>query len=606
MTEKRAAVFPKKRQSGTVRRIVNADKVIRCQAERGVAFSDFFEMSGRKSGAVISYTVGEDGRLELFRHISYYDIRDEKGLAHSCNESGFCGLTLNGEAIDERVRYVDIGGRLAFFSESDKGATTVRTFFPAVYGAGLIEKIEISGVSGEVALDCKARTSEESAVIDSVGIADEKGSFFPDFGGSSCRTADEKGYCRFYVVWYSAVKGEEYMLNAFLEDRKRLDLISTAFNSVSLTSPEPALDVCFSHAVLHCVETAEEKDGLLYLSDGREDGVIDLASIASSIPLLAYCGYPNGLKQSLNTLSLFVIRAETDGLRTGVAPSIPMLLSLKGGETSSKTDKGQCACFLESVTTLSLSIGSPPLTAELYKYLCYAADYCRGKTKGGAVTVGGKADYGISARACLGYRKLSAIASCGNKTTDSGKYAYFAQELKESLYLKGAAAGAELPKVGIALNDTTVAGALSDAFDRGFKEDGELLRTVKGAFLANNADKAMSVLLEYTKERLLGSHSPYPIGKDGRETAEASALYVRAVVEGVLGYSPVSYTSFELTPRLPQGWDRMRLNNLYTCGHSLDIELDGGLLRVFDESEELIYTAPCHSGFTVTVNLEAK
>ena len=73
----------------------------------------------------------------------------------------------------------------------------------------------------------------------------------------------------------------------------------------------------------------------------------------------------------------------------------------------------------------------------------------------------------------------------------------------------------------------------------------------------------MDYLCRYSRTRLLGEHVPYaveawPEGGQRHLSAE-SALYARIITEGLFGIRPVGLSAFELTPRLPQGWDSMAL-----------------------------------------------
>jgi cellobiose phosphorylase len=82
----------------------------------------------------------------------------------------------------------------------------------------------------------------------------------------------------------------------------------------------------------------------------------------------------------------------------------------------------------------------------------------------------------------------------------------------------------------------------------------------------------------YSRKRLLGDHVPYaveawPEGNQRHLSAE-SALYCRAVTEGLFGFRPTGLSSFAVTPRLPSGWDTMALRNVIAFnGKKIDIEV---------------------------------
>jgi len=81
----------------------------------------------------------------------------------------------------------------------------------------------------------------------------------------------------------------------------------------------------------------------------------------------------------------------------------------------------------------------------------------------------------------------------------------------------------------------------------------------------------------YSTTRLLGEHVPYPVEAwpEGgqRHLAAESALYCRAVTEGLFGINPVGLNKFTIQPWLPKGWDTMKLKNIKAFDRTFDIEV---------------------------------
>ncbi|MGV3616448.1 MAG: hypothetical protein ACO1SV_14050 [Fimbriimonas sp.] len=80
----------------------------------------------------------------------------------------------------------------------------------------------------------------------------------------------------------------------------------------------------------------------------------------------------------------------------------------------------------------------------------------------------------------------------------------------------------------------------------------------RGVFAAGATGRAMPRFLDYSTRRLTGDHVPYaveayPEGNQRHLSAE-SALYVRAVTEGLFGLRPTGLRRFEIYPRLPEEW----------------------------------------------------
>lgn len=136
-------------------------------------------------------------------------------------------------------------------------------------------------------------------------------------------------------------------------------------------------------------------------------------------------------------------------------------------------------------------------------------------------------------------------------------------------------------------SEGTVEALLSDRLRRGnglLTRSGEktfwdrsLLYGLRGLFNAGFADRAIELLESYSKTRLLGSHIPYaveafPEGNQAHLSAE-SGLYVRILIEGVLGLKFVGLGEFILQPHLPSKWDSFNVKNISIGDKLIDISM---------------------------------
>ena len=158
----------------------------------------------------------------------------------------------------------------------------------------------------------------------------------------------------------------------------------------------------------------------------------------------------------------------------------------------------------------------------------------------------------------------------------------------------------------------TADGLATEAGDTVFW-DRSTLYALRGVFRAGATETALEYLEAYSRRRLLGDHVPYPVeaypeGGQAHLSAE-SALYCRIFTEGLFGFEPTGLRSFRLTPRLPQKWPRMSLQNLPACGAVLkiiverDAENDNALrVQVSSTDGSLRYdqTAPEGARHTIT------
>ena len=96
--------------------------------------------------------------------------------------------------------------------------------------------------------------------------------------------------------------------------------------------------------------------------------------------------------------------------------------------------------------------------------------------------------------------------------------------------------------------------------------DRATLYALRGIFKGGETELALNKLTDYSKQRLLGEHVPYPVeaypeGNQAHLSAE-SALYGRIYVEGLFGIQPTGFDHFTCIPRLPKDWNEMSLGNI--------------------------------------------
>lgn len=103
------------------------------------------------------------------------------------------------------------------------------------------------------------------------------------------------------------------------------------------------------------------------------------------------------------------------------------------------------------------------------------------------------------------------------------------------------------------------------------------LYALRGIFKAGETELALGKLTDYSKQRLLGEHVPYPVeawpeGNQAHLAAE-SALYCRIFLEGMFGIQPTGFKSFTCIPRLPNGWEEMTLANINAFGSTFTMNV---------------------------------
>ncbi|MEO8661684.1 MAG: hypothetical protein ABI693_24660, partial [Bryobacteraceae bacterium] len=130
----------------------------------------------------------------------------------------------------------------------------------------------------------------------------------------------------------------------------------------------------------------------------------------------------------------------------------------------------------------------------------------------------------------------------------------------------------------------------------------------RGVLAAGETERAIKFLKDYSGRRLLGDHVPYPVEAwpegDQRHLAAESALYCRVYTEGLFGLRPAGLRAFVLTPRLPAGWNSMRLNKAQAFGHDFDVAVtrqgDQQLIEVTTGGRK-VFSQALANGESVTV-----
>lgn len=153
-------------------------------------------------------------------------------------------------------------------------------------------------------------------------------------------------------------------------------------------------------------------------------------------------------------------------------------------------------------------------------------------------------------------------------------------------------------------------GLLTQAGDETFW-DRSTLYALRGVYAVGETEKATEYLHRYSQTRLLGEHVPYaieawPEGEQRHLSAE-SGLYGRIITEGLFGIRPTGFDKFDLTPRLPQEWDKMSLRHIGAFGTSFDIEVSRSntkklQVKVINKGKEEVYVL--EDGKTIDIHLK--
>lgn len=584
-------------------------------------YFNHIEMSGFETSSIISYRIDRNKKLELYRFCVFPQIRvipNETRGSLSCSFKGV-DISFGSSVVTDKIKF---NGLLTFFQTAGAFEIT-HTICPAYNKKALIEKFTVKN-TGNVSQAIRINNKTPYKYLKKVFFADNKGQTL--FTSVCCerrllKNQKEKINIEpneekiFFVCSAAEELTEDQITGQFA---RRKEFLSRQKGFMKINTPDKLINAMTEFCKIRASESIfSTKNGLMHApGGGNYYGALwtnDQCEYAN--PLFAYLGYPAGKEQSINCYKLFSKFADKN-------KAIPTSIIACGDDIwNGAGDRGDSSMFLYGLGRYLLSTGDREKAVEFLPYIMTAQEYVESKiTDEGIVKSdsdelenrfeSGKANLST---ACitydaflslsylyreLGKKELSEKALCNADKIKNGIEQYFGAAVEgydtyryceEEKHLRSwiclpLVVGIDNRKqrtVEALLSDKlfTGKGMLTRSGQRTYW-DRSLLYSLRGIFYAGEADKAYDLLLKYTKERLLGFHAPYPVeafpeGNAAQLSAE-SALYLRIFTEGILGYRPVGFRSFEIKPALPDNWDYFEVKNMELCGKSVDVFIKNG------------------------------
>lgn len=376
-----------------------------------------------------------------------------------------------------------------------------------------------------------------------------------------------------------------------------------------LECPDSVIVAEFEFAKLRAAESIFRTKGGLMHSPGGEAYYAamwanDQAEYVS--PLFPFLGYAKGNESALNCFRHYS-RFINDR-----AEALPSSIIAEGDDHFGVAgDRGDCAMVAYGAARTILALGSESTAAELWPLVRFSLEYCHSKLNDKGVVASDSDELenrfpSGDANLCTSTLYYDALLSASYIAEQLGErrtaalYRTRADRLKEciSAHFSACVEGYDtyryydgndvlrswicMPLV-VGITDRaagtveallsprlmTPDGLLTQSGTRTFW-DRSTLYALRGIFATGETEKATAFLEHYAATRLLGEHVPYPIEAwpegNQRHLSAESGLFCRIFTEGIFGIRPTGFSSFELTPRLPEKWDRMALGNIYAFG----------------------------------------
>lgn len=589
---------------------------IKWVVENDIPHHDHIEMSGEQMSVVLRYGVEADGSFSLERSMVWPMLRTIPNNTHASLMRRFAAdipslLQVNGRTLQgERVGRIVLDGVMKVYSTFGNGIELERTIFPSPVLPVLCERYLLRN-TGDKPITVNVPDSRSVYTTDPAAGVDGSYTMVLKTSGCGLRTLapGEETLFGATVQAYSASQreadpsiDEQYAL--------RITFRNTMWDNLVFECPDEVLNRAFAFAKIRACESIYRTRGGLLHSPGGESyyAAIWANDQAEYIgPFFPYVGYARGNESALNAYKLFA-RYMNPEFRP-----IPSSIIAEGADTwDGAGDRGDAAMIAYGAARYALVRADLEEARELWPLIEWCLEYCHRKLNDKGVVASDSDE--LEGRFPAGDANLCTSSLCydallsaaclaqelGEPKSTSAAYRKQAAVLKKNINTHFGATvegfetyryydGNEILRAWICIPLTagilerrqgtvealfsprlwTDNGLLTQAGSTTFW-DRSTLYALRGVYAAGEHEAATEYLKHYSRTRLLGEHVPYPIEAwpegNQRHLSAESALYCRIITEGLMGIRPTGFNSFELTPQLPDGWNKMSLRNIHGFG----------------------------------------
>lgn len=640
---------------------ISEDKSIVWSGNTLTPHKDHVEMSGKRVSTVLRYGINSEGGFEINKSMIWPLLRTIPNNTHASLMRRYDwdvlgSVNVNGKSLltNEKVTEVSLKGILTVKSFMDNGYSgqweVIREYMPSTEKPALVELYQVinkgdNKLSIEIADDGFISYTDPSNGV--------KGSYMIE--GNISRygyfTVVPGDTLRFSAsISAHEANAEAVMIDAEQEKKQRQDLVEAWMGNLVLETPDPIINTMFAFSKIRACESIYETQGGPMHGPGGESyyAAIWANDQAEYInPYFPFTGYEYGNSSALNSYNHFA-RFINDEWKP-----IPSSIVAEGLDIwNGVGDRGDAAMIAYGASRYALSLGNKKTAEELWPLITWCLEYCKRKLNEGGVVASDTDELenrfeSGDANLCTSSLYYDGLISSAYLADELGKGSGLVRDYEErAKVLRGNIEkyfganvegfntyayyeGNDILRSWICIPLTVginerVEGTIEALFSpRLWTENGLLtqagsetfwdrstLYALRGVYAAGETEKATDYLHRYSATRLLGEHVPYaieawPEGNQRHLSAE-SGLYGRIITEGMFGIRPTGFRSFNLTPRLPESWDKMALRKVKTCAADFDIEVErikGGKIKVlvFENGNKKTYTIK--EGETINIKL---
>lgn len=596
--------------------------------------ADHIEMAGFYSSTIISYGKDDKGRLKLMKHLVVPTLRVQPNVTQSsfCYNFSSSSVTIkiNHKAAAEYPKNISVKGNLKIHSSTDSGVEIIREFLPAVHQPALIE---IISVCNHGSMDCNVEINSKlfskkfnsyycvGGAITAKCISSFEDIFKADSKEHRTFNLKNNESIKLYSVYYAYQKKDLADFSIVKEIEARRKFVDEMFTSLRLETPIKELNAQFAHCVLGGSESIfKTKNGLMHSPGGGNYYAAlwtnDQCEYAN--PFFPFSGYAAGIEQSINCYSLYEgYMDKSDKPMKDKRALVTSIISEGIDFWNGAGDRGDGEMYAYGISRFLLEMSDEKLVRRFWDNLVWCLDFALSrKTADGIIASdsdelenrfeSGDANLFTS---CITYDALGNAAVLADVVGDD---AHKNQWLKEQTELRKAiekyfgrnVEGFEtyryydgnvhlrswicMPltvEIFDRADETVKAlfssklyydGMMRSTSDNDTTWDRSLLFALRGTFLTGKAEKGIEETVNYCKNRLLGSHAPYPYeaypeGNRAHLAAE-SLLFARVVTEGLFGLRAVDMNKLRIKPQLTKACSEISLCGIKLFAKSFDVK----------------------------------
>jgi hypothetical protein len=648
---------------------IQEDGSIKWTIEKGnIPHDDHLEMSGQMLSVVLRYGVDPEGAFHLNRSLIFPMLRLKPNKTHDNLKQRFdisipALITVEDKSLtNEKVNNISFNGTLkveSLFSyisgrnQVKDGIKMTRLLYPSTLSPFYCEEYTLENREER---PVKIRIPEWKITYSTPDSAGIYGAYRVEtmLSKNGIFTLNPGEKLEFYALFSGRKINESpyHSINIVQEREARKKLLEQWNHNLVLTTPNPVLNSMFAFAKIRGAESIYRTKGGLMHGPGGESyyAAIWANDQAEYInPFFPYLGYEIANESALNSFRHFARFMNPD-----YKPIPSSIISEGVGTWHGAKDRGDGAMIAYGAARYALARGNRAEAMELWPLIEWCLEFCHRKlTPSGVVASdsdelenrfpAGDANLTTS---CLYFDALNSAALLGKelgvnvsklKTYDQQAKAlekaiekHFGYEI-EGFHSYRYYEGNEILRSWICMPLTvgiytrakgtvdalfsprlwTDNGLLTQAGTETFW-DRSTLYALRGTIAAGEVEKGINFLKKYSRKRLLGDHVPYaieawPEGEQRHLSAE-SGLYCRIYTEGLFGIRPTGLRKFDMTPRLPQDWDYMNLENIKAHESKFSIfvkRVDDNFLdvNVTKNNEQPVFKKRIKEGEKITIHL---